>query len=48
MSNMVDRDYSLDTDVVELTRKFNTFVMNNKRRSGNVWGKWEGRQVLMK
>ena len=35
---MVDRDYSLDTDVVELTRKFNTFVMNNKRRSGNVWG----------
>ena len=35
---MVDRDYSLVTDVVDLTRKFNTFVMNNKMRSGNIWG----------
>ena len=35
---MADRDYSLDLDVVELTRKFNTFVMNNKKWSGNVWG----------
>ena len=30
--------YSLDVDVVELTRKFNTFLLKNKKWSGNVWG----------
>ena len=36
--NMGDRDLSRDEEVVELTRRFKTFLMENKERYGYVWG----------
>ena len=35
---MGDRDLSRDEEVVELTRRFKMFLMENKGRYGNVWG----------
>ena len=35
---MGDRDLSRDEEVVELTRRFKKFLMENKERYGNVWG----------
>ena len=35
---MGDRDLSRDEEVVELTRRFKIFLMENKERHGNVWG----------
>ena len=35
---MGDRDLSRDEEVVELTRRFKTFLMENKERFENVWG----------
>ena len=35
---MVDLDYSMDVDILDLTCKFKKFLMNNKSRTGDVWG----------
>ena len=35
---MVALDYSIDEEVLDLTCKFKKFLMNNKKRSGDVWG----------
>ena len=35
---MVDLEYSMDEEILDLTRKFKKFLMNNKSRYGDVWG----------
>ena len=35
---MVDLDYSMDVEILDLTSKFKKFLMNNKTRTGDVLG----------
>ena len=35
---MVDLDHSMDVEILDLTCKFKKFLMNNKARTGDVWG----------
>ena len=35
---MTDLDYGLDVEILDLVAKFKKFLMNNKARTGDVWG----------
>ena len=35
---MMDLDYAMDVEILDLVAKFKKFLMSNKARTGDVWG----------